>query len=297
MNKRLIAIIGPTASGKSSLAVKLAKEFNGEIISADSRQIYKGMDIGTGKITKKEMENIPHYLLDIVSPKIRFNVVKYKKLALKAINKIQNKNKLPILCGGTGLYVQTIIDGIVIPEVKPDLVLRKKLEKLTIEELFKKLKKLDKKRSETIDKNNGRRLIRALEIVIKTKKPVPSLEKNTLPYPFLIIGIKKEKKELEKLIKKRFFEWLKLGFLKEVLNLKKTGLSWKRIEEFGIHYKTASQYLQKKITEDEFIKKSLIELRNYSKRQMTWWKSDERINWIKNYKEAIKIIKENGRKS
>ncbi|MFH1509597.1 MAG: tRNA (adenosine(37)-N6)-dimethylallyltransferase MiaA [Candidatus Nealsonbacteria bacterium] len=291
MNKKLIAIIGPTASGKSSLAVKLAKEFNGEVISADSRQIYKGMDIGTGKITKKEMNSIPHHLLGVVSPKTRFTVVRYRKLAIKAIDKIQKKNKIPIICGGTGLYIQSIIDGITIPEVKPDLKLRKELEKLTTEQLFKKLKKLDKKRSETIDKDNGRRLIRALEIVIKTKKPVPSLEKNTLPYPFLIIGIKKEKKELEKLIKKRFFEWLKLGFLKEVLNLKKTGLSWKKIEEFGIHYKTGSLYIQHKITEKEFIEKSLIELNNYAKRQMIWFKKDNRINWVKNYKETIKITK------
>ena len=299
MNKRLIAIIGPTASGKSSLAVKLAHKLNGEVISADSRQVYKGMDIGTGKITKEKMESIPHYLLDIISPKSRFDVVKYKKLALKAINKIQKENKIPILCGGTGLYIQAIIDGIVIPEVKPDLALRKKLEKLTTEELFKKIKKLDPKRSKTIDKNNRRRLIRSLEIIIKTKKPIPELKKNPLPYPFLLIGIKKDKKELEKLIEKRFFEWLELGFLKEVLNLKKE-LSWKRIEEFGIHYKTASQYLQKEITEEEFIKKSLIELRNYSKRQMTWFKRDNRINWIKNYKETekiIKIFKEKGRKS
>ncbi|MFH1582523.1 MAG: tRNA (adenosine(37)-N6)-dimethylallyltransferase MiaA [bacterium] len=291
MNKKLITIVGPTASGKSFLAIKLAKNFKGEVISADSRQVYKKMDIGTGKITKKEMLGVPHYLLDIADPKTRFSVAQYRKLALKTIKKIQEKNKLPILCGGTGLYIQAIIDGVSVPEVKPDQKLRRNLEKLTTEELFKRLKKLDKKRAEIIDKDNRRRLIRALEIVIKTKKPVPELKKNPLPYPFLIIGVKKKKKELEQLIKKRFFEWLKLGFLKEVLSLKKLGLSWKRIEEFGVHYRTASQYLHKKITEKEFIEKSLIELNNYSKRQMTWFKRDKRICWIKKQHDAEKIVK------
>ncbi|MDP2967519.1 MAG: tRNA (adenosine(37)-N6)-dimethylallyltransferase MiaA, partial [bacterium] len=171
--KKLIVILGPTASGKSELAVRLAKKFNGEVISADSRQVYKGMDIGTGKITKKEMQNIPHHLLNVTSPKRRFTVAQYRKLALKAIDKIFKKGKIPILCGGTGFYIQAVVDGIVIPEVKPDWRLRSNLEQLSTEELFNRLKKLDPKRAKTIDKKNRRRLIRALEIVIKTKKPVP----------------------------------------------------------------------------------------------------------------------------
>ena len=289
MDKRLITIIGPTASGKSSLSVDLAKKFKGEIISADSRQVYKKMNIGTGKVTKKEMKNIPHYLLDVASPKSRFTVSKYRKLALKEIGKIQKRNKLPIICGGTGLYIQSVIDGITIPEVKPDFKLRKELERLSTEDLFKKLEKLDKNRSEAIDKNNKRRLIRAIEILMKTKKTIPELKTNPLPYPVLIIGIKKEKEELQKLIEKRFFEWLKQGFLNEVLALRKE-LSWKRIEEFGIHYKTASLYLQNKITEKEFIERSLIELNNYAKRQMTWFKRDNRIHWIKNKKEAYNLV-------
>jgi tRNA dimethylallyltransferase len=289
MNK-LIVILGPTASGKSDLAVKIAKRFKGEVISADSRQVYKGMNIGTGKITKKEMRGIPHYLLDVVSPKKRFDVALYRKLAMEAIKNIQKRGKVPILCGGTGLYIQAVVDGIAMPEVKPNWKLRKTLDKLSAEELFGRLKKLDSKRAETIDKNNKRRLVRAMEIILITKKPIPELKKNPLPYPVLMIGVKREKDELEKLIEKRFLKWLKDGFLKEVLKLRKE-LSWKRIEEFGIHYRTASQYLQKRITEEEFIKKSLIELRNYAKRQMTWFRSDERIKWIETYKEAEKLIK------
>ncbi|PIV45148.1 MAG: tRNA (adenosine(37)-N6)-dimethylallyltransferase MiaA [Candidatus Nealsonbacteria bacterium CG02_land_8_20_14_3_00_37_10] len=289
--KKLIVILGPTASGKSELAVKLAEKFNGEVISADSRQVYKGMDIGTGKITKKEMRGIPHYLLDIASPKRRFSVVQYKKLALKSINKIFKKGKIPILCGGTGFYIQAVVDGIIIPEVKPDWKLRKQLELIATEELFKKLKKLDPQRAKTIDRNNRRRLIRALEVVIKTKRPVPALKKNPLPYPVLMIGIKKEKEELKKLIKKRFFKWLKQGLIKEVKKLKKLGLSWKKIEDFGIHYRVIAQYLQDKINYKKMIENSLKELQNYAKRQMTWFKKDKRICWVKNHKEAEKLVK------
>jgi len=303
MKKKLIVILGPTASGKSELAIKLAlrlgsgqaKKFGikgAEIVSADSRQVYCGMNIGTGKITKKEMSGIPHHLLDVASPKRRFTVSQYRKLALKAIDKIFKKGKIPILCGGTGFYIQAVVDGIIIPEVKPDWRLRSNLNKFPVEKLYKILKKLDPQRAKTIEKENKRRLIRAIEIVLKTKKPVPPLKFNPLPYPVLMLGIKREKKELSSLIEKRFFKWLRQGFLKEVLKLKNSGLSWKRIEEFGLHYKTAAQYLQKRINKKEFIENSLKELKNYAKRQMTWFKKGKRIHWLKNYKQAEKLAKE-----
>jgi len=291
MDKKLIVILGPTSSGKSELTVKLAQKFNGEIISADSRQVYKEMDIGTGKITKKEMQGIPHYLLDVASPKKRFTVVQYRKLALKAINKIFKKGGVPIICGGTGFYIQAIVDGILIPEVPPDWKLRKKLEKKSVEKLYKILKKLDPNRAKKIEKKNPRRLIRAIEIILKTKKPVPPLKKSPLPYPVLIVGIKKSKEELKKLIKKRFFKWLRQGFLKEILKLRKFGISWQKIEEFGIHYRVAAQYLQNKITDKEMVENSLKELQNYAKRQMTWFKKDKCIHWLRNYKEAEKFVK------
>lgn len=289
-NYKLITIVGPTASGKSEMAVNLAKKFSGEVISADSRQVYKGMDIGTGKITKREMRGVPHHLLDVVSPKTRFDVAQYRELALDAIEKIVKNNKLPILCGGTGFYVHAIVDGIVIPKVKPDWKLRKKLEKKSVRELYALLGRLDPKRAKIIDKSNPRRLIRAIEIITKTKKPIPPIKKNPLPYPILILGIKKSPKNLDGLIKKRFFKWLKQGLLREVKYLSKTGLSWQKIEDFGIHYRVVAQYLQGKINREEMIKNSLIELNNYSKRQMTWWKSDKRIHWIKNQKEAEKLV-------
>jgi len=290
MLKKLIVVSGPTASGKSELAVKLAKKFNGEIISADSRQVYKGMNIGTGKITKKEMQGIPHYLLDVASPKRRFTVAQYRNLALKAINKIFRKDKIPILCGGTGFYIQAVVDGIVIPEVKPDWRLRSNLNKLSAAELYQKLKKLDPKRAKTIERKNKRRLIRAIEIVIKTKKPVPALKKNPLPFPVLMIGIKKEKKELSSLIRKRLLRRLKRGMIAEVKKLKKSGLSWKRLEEFGLEYRWVARFLQKKLNYQEMLKKLQKDIEHFAKRQMTWFKKEKRIQWIKNQKETEKLI-------
>jgi len=286
--KKLIVILGPTASGKTDLSIKLAKKFNGEIISADSRQVYKRMDIGTGKITKKEMQGVPHYLLDVASPKRRFTVVQYQKLALKAIERIYKKNKIPFLVGGTGFYIQAIVDGIVIPRVKPDWKLRKKLEKKNTKELFLMLKKLDSKRAKNIDKNNPRRLIRALEIV-KELGTVPPLSLSGPRFELLMIGVKKE--NLEERIKKRLLKRLKIGMVAEVNNLRKSCLSWKRLEEFGLEYRYIAQYLQKKINYEEMIEKIQKESEHFAKRQMTWFKREKRIKWVKTSQEAEKLVK------
>ncbi len=305
----MIAFLGPTASGKSEMAIKLAQKFRGEIISADSRQVYKGLDIGTAKITpdtknssnfstgqaeKKYIfthKGIPHHCIDVASPKIKFTVVQYRKLALDAIDKILKKEEIPILCGGTGFYIQAVVDGIAIPEVKPDWKLRKELEKKSIKELYQILKKIDKRRAKSIERKNPRRLIRAIEIVMKTKKPVPLLRKRPLPYPVLMLGIKKEKENLEKAIKKRFLKWLRQGLVKEVKNLRKGGISFKKIEAFGIHYRVVAEYLQNKINKREMIESSIKEIQNYVKRQLTWFKRDKRIRWVKNYKEAEGLVK------
>ncbi len=288
MKKKLIVILGPTASGKSELAVKLALWLNSkqakkqlrisgaEIISADSRQIYKGMNVGTGKITKKEMKGITHHLLDVASPKRKFTVAQYRKLASEAINKIFEKNMIPILCGGSAFYIQAVVDGIIIPEVRPDWKLRKKLEKKSTKELYQILKKLDFRRAKTIEKQNPRRLIRAIEIAKKIGF-VPTLKKQPFPYPVLLIGIKKEKKELSYLIKKRLFKRLKKGMIAEVKKLKSPpggkGLSWKRLEEFGLEYRYVARYLQGKINYSEMVEKIQQESEQFARRQMTWWKS------------------------
>jgi tRNA dimethylallyltransferase len=289
--QKLIVILGPTASGKTDLSIKLAKKFNGEVVSADSRQVYKGMDIGTGKVTKTEMQGVPHYLLDVASPRKKFTVVQYKKFAQKAIEKILKKGKIPILCGGTGFYIQAVIDNLSFPPVKPDWKLRKKLEAKSAQELFNALNKKDPERAKSIDKNNKRRLIRALEIVITSKKPVPSLEKDKSLFDVLIIGIKINFEKLKKLIKKRLLKRFKIGMVKEVEKLKKSGLSWKRLEEFGLEYRYIAQYLQGKSTKKEMIEKLEKEIEHFAKRQMTWFKKDKRIQWIKNFKEAEKLVK------
>jgi tRNA dimethylallyltransferase len=287
---KIIVIAGPTASGKSDLAIWLAQKIKGEIISADSRQVFSGMDIGTGKITKKEMQSIPHYLLDVASPKKRFAVTRFQKLANSAIKQILKKNKIPIICGGTGFYIQSIVDGLTFPQVKPDLDLRKTLEKKSAEQLFLMLKKKDHKRAETIDRYNKRRLIRALEILIKTKKPIPKLQKEQR-FNVLFIGVKKEKEELEKRIEKRLLKRLDQGMIKEVKKLKASGLSWKKLYDFGLEYRYISLYLQNKLSYQEMVSLLQKEIQQYSKRQMTWFKKDKRIIWIKNKRELYSLVK------
>jgi len=288
---KLVVILGPTAVGKTALSVKLAKKFNGEIVSADSRQVYKGMDIGTGKIIKKEMKGIPHHLLSVVSPRIKFTAARYKKLAHKAIKQIIRNNHIPFLVGGTGFYLQTITDNIIIPQVKPDWKLRAELEKLNTQKLFQLLKKKDGRRAKTIDSKNRRRLIRALEIIEKTKQPIPVFKKNKAEFDLLIIGIKKSQQDLKKLIEKRLYKRLKQGMITEIKRLKKQGLSWKRLEEFGLEYRFIAQYLQNKITHNQMIDKIQKESEHYTKRQMTWFKRDKRIHWINKRKQADKLIK------
>jgi len=292
MQNNLLVILGPTASGKTELSIKLAKKYNGEIVSADSRQVYKGMDVGSGKVTKKEMAGIPHWLLDVANPKRRFSVAQYQKMALKKIKDIQKRGKLPILVGGTGFYIQSIVDGIVIPEVKPDWALREKLEKIALPDLVKRLARLDPKRAATLDQNNPRRVIRALEIATKLKGPVPTLGSKEPRFKTLQIGILKSPDELKKNIKKRLLKRLQTNaMINEVKKLHET-LSWKRLEEFGLEYRFVAQYLQNKIAKEEMIKKIQIESEHYTKRQMTWFKRDKKIHWIKNQKETPALVNE-----
>ncbi|HRY52503.1 MAG TPA: tRNA (adenosine(37)-N6)-dimethylallyltransferase MiaA [Candidatus Portnoybacteria bacterium] len=286
--KPIIVIVGPTASGKSDLAVFLSKKYNGEVISADSRQIYKGMDIGTGKITRKEMAGIPHYLLDVASPSRRFTAAQYKKLAQQAIKNIQRKNKLPIICGGTGFYIRALIDDLQIPKIKPDLKLRAQLEKKTTTELFAQLKKLDPRRAKEIDRHNPRRLVRALEIIYKTGQPVPELKLEPQPN-VLFLGIKKSRPELARRIKRRLQKRFKQGMLTEVKKLRKQGLSWQRLDSFGLEYRWLARFLQNKISYTEMVERLQKDIEHFAKRQMAWFGKDSRIHWIKNPAQARKI--------
>ncbi|NQV00571.1 MAG: tRNA (adenosine(37)-N6)-dimethylallyltransferase MiaA [Parcubacteria group bacterium] len=291
MHNKLIVILGPTASGKSDLAIKLAKKFRGEIISADSRQIYRGMDIGTAKITKKGMDNIPHYLIDIIKPNQEFTLADYKTKAVKIIKNIQKQDKLPFLVGGTGLYVQSIVDNLKIPKIKPNKKLRIKLEKLSNQKLFNKLEKLDPDALKIIDINNKRRMIRALEVCLITKKPFSQQRKKEQPiFSILQIGLKIDKKDLEQKINKRTNQIIKNGLIKEVKNLiKKYGI--KPYSLSGIGYQEIIQYIKKEITLEQAKELINIHTRQYARRQITWFKRDKEIKWIGNYSQAEKLIK------
>lgn len=283
--QKVLIIMGPTASGKSDIAVALAYKFNGEIISADSRQVYKGLNIGTGKITQKEMRGIKHYLLDVASPKNRFTVSDFVRLADKAIVEISNKGKLPIICGGTGFYIDALLGEKQIPEVPPNSKLREKLENKPAEELFTILKRLDPQRAETIDAKNPRRLVRAIEIC-KALGKVPKYEMRSARYKAYKIGIKIPDEELKKRINKRIEKWFKQGLMKEVKTLHKKGLSWKRMREIGLEYKLVAKYytIPKKprgTLDTSTLKENMrVETWRYAKRQITWFKKDKNIFWI-----------------
>lgn len=277
MKPKILVILGPTASGKSDLAVKLAKKFRGEVISADSRQVYKGLDIGTGKITKKEMGGIHHWLLDVISPKKNFNVEDWRKLAEEKIYTILKRNKLPIICGGTGFYIESITKGTVFPEVKPNKKLREELKEKSKEDLYKILVKLDKSRAKNIDKNNPVRLIRAIEIA-KALGKVPKV-KNESKFDVLQIGIKIPPEILREKINKRLEKRIKSGMIQEAIKLHKKGVTFKRMRELGLEYRYLADYLENKVSKNEMQKKLETEIWKYSKRQRQWFKRDKNINW------------------
>ena len=277
---KLVVVLGPTSSGKSDLAVIIAKKFNGEIVSTDSRQVYKGLDIGTGKVTKREKAGIPHHLLDVADPKRRYSVSRFKREAEKAIRDIARRNKLPILCGGTGFYIQAVVDDILFPEVKPNLILRKKLGKLSTENLFAQLKKLDKHRASEIDRYNPHRLIRAIEIATKLGR-VPHMEiRPSSKYDVLQIGITTEDNVLKKRISKRLLKRMRRGMVAEAKRMNDQGVSWRRMEEIGLEYKYLALYLQNKLPKDQMLEQLETAIWHYAKRQKTWFKKDTRTKWV-----------------
>ena len=279
--QKFIKIMGQTATGKSALAIKLAKKLGGEVVSADSRQIYKGLDIGTGKISKKEMSGIPHHLINVASPKYKFTVAEYQHKAIYAIAEILKRNKVPIICGGTGFYIDAVTEGIVLPRVPPNNKLRKKLYTQSAIALYAYLQKIDKRRVKDIDKNNKVRLIRAIEIA-KYLGKVPKITKTKPKYNFVKIGIRVNEKDLRKNIEKRVVKMFKKGLLNEIKKLKQSGVSSRRLKEFGFEYW--------KPTKESVIMGTL----KYAKRQNTWFKRDKKIKWFSptEYKKIEKYVYE-----
>lgn len=291
--QKVIVIVGTTASGKTKLGVELAKKYKGEIISADSRQVYKGMDVGTGKDLKEysikekgKIIKIPYHLIDVADPKDKFDLAQWYKIAQTALDDIVLRGKLPIVVGGTGLYAQALVDGYNLSDVKPDDKFRNKLEKKNKEELFKMLGKLNSAFADKLnnsEKNNKQRLIRYIEILSKGQKQEVTKKGNN-KYDFEIIGVTFPREELKQRIYKRLIDRLENeDMIGEVKRLHKQGLSWEKLESFGLEYKFVSQYLQDKIGYDEMVNKLYIASCQYAKRQMTWlrrWeKQGNKINW------------------
>ena len=273
--KDLIVIIGPTSSGKTAIAIKLAKKINGEVISADSRQIYKHIDLASGKAMKKEMAGVPHHMIDVVSPKKVFTVHDFKAGAERAIEDIVARGKTPIICGGTGFYIDTLLFDRNLPEVSPDLKLRNELSKKPATELFSMLKEIDPARAEEIDAKNPTRLIRAIEIA-KSLGKVPKVidGPNALykKYKVEIIYVDLPDERLFKKIKKRIDERLAAGMIAEVKKLHtKYKVSWKRLHEIGLECRFIAMYLQEKMSLSEMRDQLFQAHKQYVKRQRTWF--------------------------
>ena len=286
----LIIIVGPTASGKTALSIKLAKKFNGEIVSADSRQVYRGMDIGTGKASKSEQRQVKHHLLDIVDPRHKYNVSHFQKDAVKAIKQIQKRGKLPFLVGGTAFWIDVVVYDLDLPSVKPNRTLRKRLTKLPPSKLYSMLKKIDPDRARMIDKNNPYRIIRAIEIVKSTGKPVPKITKKS-PYDLAWLGITLPRTKLNKRIDKRLAARMQKGMVSEVIGLLKRGVPASRLLSIGLEYRYVTLYLQGKLTKQEMMAQLRAAIHQYAKRQMTWWKRNDQIHRIKSFAEAEKILR------
>ena len=284
---KVIVICGPTASGKTALSIELAQKINGEIVSADSMQIYKDMDIGTAKTTLEEMQGIKHYLQDFVEPDKRYSVADYKVDAEKAIEEILSKGKTPIVVGGTGLYVDSLIYGIEYQEIRFDEKYRKELEDIALkdglETLYKKAQEIDPEAMKKISCNDKKRIMRVLEIYkatgkTKTEQEIESRKKE-VKYDYKVFAIDWEREKLYERINKRVDIMIENGLIEEVENL------LKKYKEFptamqGLGYKEVVEYLKGYLTKEEMIDKIKQETRRYAKRQITWFRKNKQTIWI-----------------
>jgi len=300
---KIIAVVGPTASGKTSLGILLAKKFGGEIISADSRQIYKRMDIGTAKargVWQKdekgqpflEVEGVRHYGLDLAEPDEMYSVAEFREYALKIIKDILNRGHWPILVGGTGFYVKAIIENLDIPKVAADEDIRLSLEAKNLEELAAEFKRADPEGYQKIDLKNKRRLIRALEVCyLSGSKFSQQLKKGPPLFEVLSIGIDLPRLELYRRIDERVEEQMKSGFIEETKKLEEAGYFWDLPSLSGIGYREIGIYLRGGISLEKA--KELIKFRthDYARRQLTWFRKDKNIKWIKKFQEAGDLVK------
>lgn len=299
--KPIVYVIGgPTASGKSKLAVELAKKVNGEIISADSMQIYKEMNIGTAKVNKEEMQGVQHYLVDFVSPDERYSVSNFKKDAEKAIEEILEKGKTPIVVGGTGLYIDSLIYGIEFQNEEVDLEYREKLNKIAdekgLESLYKKAQEIDTEAMKKISINDRKRIIRVLEIYHKTGKTKTEQElqsrKNEVKYEYKVFAITMDREKLYERIEKRIDFMIEQGLIEEVKQILEKYHTFPTAMQ-GLGYKEVGEYLEGSCTKEEMIEKIKKETRHYAKRQLTWFRKNKETIWLdgeKSTDENVSII-------
>ena len=280
MKPKVLVILGPTSSGKSALAVELARKFGGEVISADSRQVYRGLDIGTGKITKREMNGVPHHLLDEASPHRIFTADDFVNRARTAVRDVLKRGKLPIVAGGTGFYIDALVGRIVLPNVPPNKKLRVRLEKKSAAQLYALLKKKDPRRAKAIEPHHKRRLIRALEIAASIGKS-PTARSYLAVYDAFWVGIVPPVKELEKKIAIRLFARIRQGMVAEAKRLHAAGLSYKRMEQLGLEYRSLARLLQGIITRKQMVEELNRSIRKYAIRQMRYWKRNKDVRWFK----------------
>ncbi len=284
----LIVILGPTAAGKSALALKLAKKFKGYIISADSRQVYRGLDIGTAKPSKAELHSLPHELINVVAPKKRFTVAEYQS---KVFSILKTRPDLPFLVGGTGLYIDSVLQNWQIPSGKPNDKLRRQLEKLSLANLVKRLRKIDPSSAWVIDLKNKRRVVRALVVALQSGQSFIHLKKQRpLPYRVLKIGLAPPRPELIERINKRVDIMMKRGLLNETRRLVKR-YGFNAPAQDGLGYRQLIRHLKGELTLPEAVERIKIETRQYAKRQMTWFKRDESIHWVRTASAAEQLIR------
>ena len=276
---KVIAIVGPTASGKTDYAIELAKKIDGEIISADSRLVYKGFNIGAAKPTREEMQGVPHYMIDIVEPTFDYSAGLYKKQASQIINEINSRGKIPVIVGGTGLYIDILLKGFDLPDTEPNKDLRNKLSEMTSDELYHELQKKDIYGAKTIDKNDKKKLIRALEIIILTGKPLNNARGQTqCNFQVEWIGKNFERDVLYKRINNRVDLMLEKGLIDETkVLLEKYGRAYNIINTIG--YREITQYLDGILSLDKSIELLKKNTRNYAKRQLTWFRKNQDIKW------------------
>tara|TARA_B100001094_G_scaffold259488_1_gene259655 strand:+ start:4346 stop:5257 length:912 start_codon:yes stop_codon:yes gene_type:complete len=287
MTNKLVVILGPTASGKTSFAVNLADKMNSDIISADSRQIYKGMDIGTGKDLEEYVVNnrkIKYHLIDILNPNQDYSVYKFRNDFFQSYNNLKKQNKNIILCGGTGLYIESVLLDYKIPNIKPDEKLRKFYAKMSINELIEELKKINSKIFEPNFHTTPRRIIRTIEILKNSKNNNKKIYKSVPLSDYIVFGIKRDRENLLKSIEHRLEDRFNSGMIEEVEGLINHGLDFERLKYFGLEYKIIGEYLFDQISIDEMKLKLKFAINKFSKRQMTFFRRMEKrgieINWI-----------------